>query len=1196
MKIQIQGIEELPSKSNELVKSVSKLLTRVDPDLSYSLLKALPKKDELFTDPVQLELLKQWELGYRKQVDQMIADIEKVIDGKPIFKSLDEGISYFKFDPNIQDYVEESNEDLNKGGPYIGPRGGKWADPDHTIPWKEELHSAGTKERYSDEEAEEKINAIGEALLNHQASNPYEKDDAGFSSADMGNWRYATSLLSKRAILRKYRRQISDGWGVDEYHKLGLSDNVSHKSEIKPYYDKTWGSLMLPVDGRISREAFDKFRSINKKHNVWFSNGSNFVKEQYLDDFDFEGYKKELSEIGIFVHPIKGERKSKVEDKESKDLTVDEALELIKRRKAKDTIVLKKIGKDKFAFWSTFSTEFNDLFSNKRGGLSGIFNANKVNNWARETHELSLVEEAIEKIKERMPKFNLVIDEKGLKEAQIERDNYQAELRKPIPGVQEKMNPQFSMFLYQNEGVRFLDKTNGNALIGDEMGLGKSLQTLAWVAKGNHRTIVVAPKVVRRTWLQEAEKFFPGHFKGVELISADIRNNRVPDLKDKNIVTVNYESLEKFYPYLKDAGFDTVVVDESHRMKNPKAKQTQAIQKIAKEVKHHILLSGTAIKNKKEELFTQIELVAPGKFKNKNDIKFATIGGLWQDMKDFYIAHRKIDVLKDLPEKTTTIMNQEIPGLPDYNGKKDIGDVARLKAAIAIGKAPSTVDLASEILDSSDSKVIVFTDSVEAAKSIAEKLGDKAILHHGQMSDDKRESVKSEFQRQDKQGNFISDKRVFVTTRQSMAVGATLTAADKVIFNDLPWTAADLRQAEDRAHRIGQKNNVNVYWNTADNNVFDSTVSAIVMQKYELSKKVNQGKKLTDEEIAWMEKPVSVQEVLAKIHGGGDLVEERDKPVKEDKPTPVIPLEHKDAEAPITREAPKVEKPVVVKEKPVKPEVGSKSNPQNAIDQYKDKQVEKINESYESLKYEFNEAKKVSGVTGIEYEEPHTKHLEKVYQNALSHNLDRVVIARAKNDWMESRLKDLRDYIKRPRIPVLDITTGKPIEPKKEETKLIIPAEQPVKKKRGRLPKVRTSEEIAEMNKPKRRGRPPGSKNKTKKIERVPVKSETTEKPTIGRPPKSEEQKATEAGLSLVSANKVKLKKLKSDNTHDIYKPNIVLDEDDAKIVMRNLRDRGINVIIIPGENGVIKIRKGFEMDGFVDQLEKALGDYRIWK
>lgn len=1100
MKIQIQGTEEeLLAKSDELVKSLSRLINKVDPDLSENLLKALPKSDTLFTEPVQLELLKQWELSYREHMDRMIDDIIKVMDGKSVFKSLDDGISYFRFDSSTQDYVEESNEDLNKGGgPFIGPRGGKWADAAHTIPWKEDLHGEGTKERYSDEEAEALIDKIGEALYSDQAYNPNERDDTGFSSSDMQAWKFASGLVSKRAILKKYRRQISSGWGIDAYHKLGLSDRAEHKSEIKPYYDKQWGSLQLPIDGRISRDDFDKFRSINKKHNVWFSRGSNFVKEQYLDDFDFEEYKKELSEIGIFVHPIKGERKTKADKKDPKDLTADEALDLIKRRKAKDTIVLKKIGKDKFAFWSTFSTEFNDLFSNKRGGLSGIFNANKANNWARETHELSLVEEAIEKIKERMPNFNLVIDEKGLKEAQIERDNYQAELRKPIPEVQKRLNPKFKLFPYQNEGVRFLDKTNGNALIGDSMGLGKTLETLAWVAKDDNmekKTIIVAPKVVRRTWLQEAEKFFPGHFKGAELIAEDIRKDRVPDLKDKNIVTVNYESLEKFYPYLKDAGFNTVVIDESHRMKNPKAKQTKAIQKIAKEMKHRILLSGTAIKNKKEELFTQLDLVAPGKFKSKNDIKFSTIGGLWQDMKDFYIARDKATVLKDLPEKSTTIMRQEISGLPDYKGKKEIGDIARLKADIANGKAPATVDLANEILSSSDSKIIVFTDSVEAAKAIYESLGDKAVLHHGQMSDDNREKVKEEFQKQDKSGNFVSDKRVFVTTRQSMAVGATLTAADKVIFNDLPWTAADLRQAEDRAHRIGQKNNVNVYWNTADNNMFDSSVADIVMKKYELSKKVNQGKKLTDEEIAWMEKPVTVQEVLAKIRGGGDIVEERGVLVKEDKPTPVIPIEQKDTQVP------------VVSEEPVKKE--------SIIDKLKAKVAKEKEEIKKPIMLTDDERLEVfkdsTGFTNKRQQDA----LESLgmYNKVPMHEIKtsvngipiRVTSEDGKNKaaFMELENRGLAKWVRGKDVPggvaepdhykitdkgksVYDLymqhrqkaveakkqgNLGDIIGPKKEEPKLTIPAEQPVKKKRGRPPKIKTE---AELNKPKKkRGRPP---------------------------------------------------------------------------------------------------------------------------
>lgn len=77
--------------------------------------------------------------------------------------------------------------------------------------------------------------------------------------------------------------------------------------------------------------------------------------------------------------------------------------------------------------------------------------------------------------------------------------------------------------------------------------------------------------------------------------------------------------------------------------------------------------------------------------------------------------------------------------------------------------------------------------------------------------------------------------------------------------------------------------------------------------------------------------------------------------------------------------------------------------------------------------------------------------------------------------------------------------------------------------------------------------------------------------------------------MSVVSGAKIKLKKLKTDDVHDIYKPNVTLDEEDARIAMRTLRDSGVNVIIIPGENGVIKIRKGFNVEGLEERLEKAL-------
>jgi SWI/SNF-related matrix-associated actin-dependent regulator of chromatin subfamily A-like protein 1 len=1270
MHIQIEAKkEELFSKRVSLVKSIADCIGEVDFDLKNRLIKAIDNKDKLFTDPVLLEVLKQWEIGYKDQTNAMLVDISKVLDkgklnkslssdpswigvdldgtlaeyheykgpasiGKPIprmvdrvkewiannknvkimtaranpnssdfrasitairkwckkyigeelpvvyekdlhmvelwddraiqiklntgiradglNKGEDEGISYFHYDIDTDSYIEDYNESLNKAqkGPFIGPRGGKWADPEHTIPWKEEVHSySETKDRYSDEEAEQILDRIGEALYSHQAINPREKDDTGFSYVDMDRWRSVTGVNAKRQLLQKYKRQIVSAYSIEEYHKLGLADTregKGFKADIKPYYNKTWGSLTLPVDGRVDRDTFNKFREINRKHNVWFSNGENFIKEQYLDDFDFESYKKDMGEIGINVHSIKGERKQKGSEKDEKDLTVDEALQSIKNRRIKDAIVLKKIGKDKFAFWSTYSPEFNDLFSNKTGGLSGIFYANKDNSWARETHELNLVEEALQQIKKQLPNYKLYIDEEGLKEAQNEKARYRAELQKPIPEVQKLLDSKYSLFPYQNEAVHFLDKTNGNALIGDSMGLGKTLETLAWLAKGNKKTILVVPKVVRRTWLQEADKFFPGRFKGTELVSSDIRNNRVPNLKDKNLVTVNYESLDKFYPYLKDAGFDTVVVDESHRMKNPKAKQTKAIQKVSALVKHHILLSGTAVKNKKEELFTQLEVVAPGKFTSKNQIKFATIGGLWRDMKDFYIARSKEEVLKDLPEKATSIIQQDIPNLPDYGANKDIGDIAKIKASVAIGKVPATIDLAKEILGSSDSKIIVFTDSVEAAKKIHEELGDISLLHHGQMSDDKREAVKEEFQKTDGNGDFISPKRVFVTTRQSMAVGATLTAADKVIFNDLPWTAADLRQAEDRAHRIGQKNNVNVYWVTASNNLFDSSVTEIIKRKYELSKKVNQGKKLTQEEIAWMNKPLTVSDILNKIHGGKTPIEEEKQlPIKENKPeVPVIPIEVPKQEE---EQKPKfiMQEPVKVKESKdiidIKKDI---KETQNKIDKLRDRQLKDWQ----------------SGSI--------TRKRTTTYNAEISRHNDRI-----------QELKKLLNKYEE------NISVIQEKEPVKVET------QEPVKKKRGRplgsknIKRVAIPPMVIQEPEKKKRGRPPGSKNKMTRVAIKEVTPPTFKREAIkeepvkqgrGRPPKPQSVKEAESSLAYVSAKNIKLKKVASDDVHDVYQTNFSIDVDDAKIAMNNLREQGINATVLEGDPGIVKIRKGF--------------------
>ena len=256
---------------------------------------------------------------------------------------------------------------------------------------------------------------------------------------------------------------------------------------------------------------------------------------------------------------------------------------------------------------------------------------------------------------------------------------------------------------------------------------------------------------------------------------------------------------------------------------------------------------------------TRDRLVAPEIYPTPESLNNATIEDTWNSIQSCYLARQKKDVLKDLPAKLTSIVKNEIEKLPNLPADFGIGDVTRLKHALAIAKSESTCEFIQELIEGSDEKILVFTDSVQAAEAIASHFGPLALLHHGQLSDERREYVKARFQTPD------SEEKIFVTTTASCGVGATLTAASRVVFNDLPWTAAGVRQAEDRAHRVGQLKCVNVYWMVAENNAFDAAIASTVKRKYELCKLLNEGKQLSLEDREWMDKPVSMFDLLQAI-------------------------------------------------------------------------------------------------------------------------------------------------------------------------------------------------------------------------------------------------------------------------------------------------------------------------------------------
>jgi len=877
-------------------------------------------------------------------------------------------------------------------------------------------------ERYSDRDVVDKLIELGDWLFVLQASSRthtggYEKDDTGFSSYDMDGWRSLAPVLDGqpdnarplRGILAKYKRQIAAREGLDEFYKLGLQDAIDEAEASKKKalvvsqeWKATTGDLMLPTGGgKIARSRFQKYIETQrefKQYGLSFDGATKswYIRSDKVASFPWDKYTAAMEAIGFSFgerpDPPDFKQKAQEAKAEMKAQGAESVIQAIKNRQVRDTIAVTVVKegrhKGKIGFWSTFSPEFNTVFSNKSGVLSGITEYNKELGHARLTNDIRLAREALEKLKERMPDFDIVVDP-SIREKEIADEASRAKNSAVIPEVASKLAPGIELFPFQNEGVRFLQETDGNALIGDEMGLGKTLQTLSYVAAENRKALVICPKVVRKNWLKEAEHFFPGTFVGKELVSpnlsaikadlagakrryvayirakgddgdesslhlADHYDDHPEDIPEKmaiahelglltgNLATINYENVEKFLPYIEAAGFDTIVIDESHRIKNPKAKRTKLINRLAKgsSVKHRILLSGTAVKNKKVDLFEQIEMVEPGLFSSPQALKMSTHGEAWHKLSKVYRARTKREVIRDMPDKTSAILKMDVKNLPPPPG--DFGEISRAKSELAQAKVPSTVAFVNEMLESSDSNILVFTDSVPAAEAIAKEIGPRAVVHHGQTSDKKREDAISKFDPKSRKDN--ETVRVFVATTGSAGIGINLQTADKVVFNDLPWTPADLRQAEDRAYRIGTKNNVNVYWMVAEGHEFDESIADILKRKYELSKKLQEGKQLTEEERAWMDKPINPTDVLAQMKGetakpkdhkkyvitetktGGQAkqrADERPDPIPQKKEEPEPLVEEPDyGPKPKRRAAPK---PVAKAEPKVEPKVETKA-------------------------------------------------------------------------------------------------------------------------------------------------------------------------------------------------------------------------------------------------------------------------------
>lgn len=442
---------------------------------------------------------------------------------------------------------------------------------------------------------------------------------------------------------------------------------------------------------------------------------------------------------------------------------------------------------------------------------------------------------------------------------------------KNIPGLKKTLYP------FQMEGVQFIEKRNGKALIGDEMGLGKTAQALAWLQLHPEArpAVVVVPASLKINWEREAQGWM--ETPNTQILSGT--KSTTPIIGD--IIIINYDILPAWLRVLQGIRPKVLITDEAHYYKNKTAKRTKAVQALAKGIPHIIALSGTPIVNRPIEFYNALKLVDDegmfGSFWNfvmrycgakHNGFGWDFNGAsntkeLHEKTKTMMLRRLKKDVLTDLPDKTRSFLPLELSNTKEYRkAEKDFiqwvretkGDSAarRAKSAEALariealkqlsvkGKMGQAIEWIKDFVEV-DGKLVVFTTHTATIDTLMQEFTDVAVRVDGSVAGEDREKAVQRFQNDE-------TCRLFVGNIRAAGVGLTLTAASNVAILELPWTPGDLVQAEDRCHRIGQKNAVNIHYLLASGTI-EENIARMLDNKRQILDAVLDGKKTESENL-----------------------------------------------------------------------------------------------------------------------------------------------------------------------------------------------------------------------------------------------------------------------------------------------------------------------------------------------------------
>ena len=432
----------------------------------------------------------------------------------------------------------------------------------------------------------------------------------------------------------------------------------------------------------------------------------------------------------------------------------------------------------------------------------------------------------------------------------------------------EKVNIDYSKYghrpplSHQKEAIEKLVGSK-RFILADDMGLGKTTSTIiAALETGAKKILIICPASLKINWQREIENYTNrGSF---------ICEGKKYSENNEDFVIVNYDILKNFHNLkekdssdLLNSNFDLVILDEAHMVSNAQAQRTKIINDFVKNIDRVWLLTGTPMTSRPINYYNLLKIIESPVAQNWMAYAIRYCQGyqfragnrkVWnvtgasnleelRDRTSKQILRRLKEDVLDLPDKIITpvylrINSKEYKDLMgEYyewlkNKKEESTSLAiqfsklmKVRKVIANEKVKETIKFAENIIDQ-DKKVIIFTNFTDTLQTIYNHFEKQAVYLDGSCNKIQRQNAVDQFQENEK-------IKVFVGNLKAAGVGLTLTSAETVIMNDLSFVPAEHAQAEDRAYRYGQKNNVLVYYP-----IFENTIEGVVYDILNNKKKV----------------------------------------------------------------------------------------------------------------------------------------------------------------------------------------------------------------------------------------------------------------------------------------------------------------------------------------------------------------------